>query len=814
VNVEQPAAPGVAAAEGGEHPAGPGRWLSLIGLVLVLAFAGVAWVQSRALGLLNDTVSYQGDSLVWSFYQLEAETLRLRQVLDDLADHPQASGLEAVRDRYELFVSRISLIDPHRTRAVLSDLPRQAEVLAALQAFVQHADPLLAEGEGGARAGDARVWRDLVHRLDWLAAPMRELALQVNQAVGEQVTRRNEAVRLQNRLAIGLTVFQSLLTLAFAVIVMRQIRALHQRHHRLEQLAQHLQEARADAEQASRAKSAFLANMSHELRTPFNGLLGMLSLLEATPLEAQQRAHLATARESGRHLLALLNDVLDISTLESGRLEVHPHDVDLRGLVHDVAALMGTHARAKGLPLHCEVAPEVPQTLRADGKRLKQILFNLLGNAIKFTPGGEVRLEVAVRPAAGGAPERLALQVSDTGIGMDAATLARLFQRFSQGDASIQRRYGGTGLGLEISRSLARLMGGDIEVDSAPGQGSRFTVTIALERVQALAEAAPPPSTAPVPAALSAEVLVTDDHPVNRSLMQAILQHLGHRVHLCENGAEAVEWLRQHRCDLVLMDVHMPVMDGLAATRAIRALPPPACDVPVIALTADAFDAARQRALEAGMNDFITKPVQVPVVVEVLRRFVPRLAAAEDSSPHATQPVLQPEPGPAPGLGPTPTVAVSAAVPAFMPVSSPASSPMITSPAPAAPRPRLRVRRGEIAEWLDLEAIAEICVTVGLEGYRSLLAGLLAESSPALDELLRALDPAADPAAIRGAAHKFKGAVASLGLKRLAATAKAWELASAEAPLEAGQREQAAQALRDGFQHTRALCLRVGYLLA
>jgi hypothetical protein len=460
------------------------------------------------------------------------------------------------------------------------------------------------------------------------------------------------------------------------------------------------------------------------------------------------------------------------------------------------------------------VAPEVPQTLRADGKRLKQILFNLLGNAIKFTPGGEVRLEVAVRPAAGGAPERLALQVSDTGIGMDAATLARLFQRFSQGDASIQRRYGGTGLGLEISRSLARLMGGDIEVDSAPGQGSRFTVTIALERVQALAEAAPPPSTAPVPAALSAEVLVTDDHPVNRSLMQAILQHLGHRVHLCENGAEAVEWLRQHRCDLVLMDVHMPVMDGLAATRAIRALPPPACDVPVIALTADAFDAARQRALEAGMNDFITKPVQVPVVVEVLRRFVPRLAAAEDSSPHATQPVLQPEPGPAPGLGPTPTVAVSAAVPAFMPVSSPASSPMITSPAPAAPRPRLRVRRGEIAEWLDLEAIAEICVTVGLEGYRSLLAGLLAESSPALDELLRALDPAADPAAIRGAAHKFKGAVASLGLKRLAATAKAWELASAEAPLEAGQREQAAQALRDGFQHTRALCLRVGYLLA
>ncbi|MCK6427151.1 MAG: response regulator [Burkholderiaceae bacterium] len=806
-------------AAAGPPSRGPAAWLSLIGLVLVAAFAGVAWVQSRSLGLLNETVAYQGDNLVWSFYQLETEALRLRSLADDLADRRSVSPDE-LRERYEIFVSRISLIEPHRTRQVLPDLPGQAEVLQQLEALVAHADPLLAE-DGGARVPDAPVWRDLAQRLEALTGPIRALSLQVNQAVAEQVTRRNDAVRQQSRIAIGLTVFQSLLTLVFAVIVVRQLRALHQRRRHLEQLAQHLQEARAEAEQASRAKSAFLANMSHELRTPFNGLLGMLSLIEASPLDAQQRAHLATARESGLHLLSILNDVLDLSTLESGRLEVSPGPVDLHRLLHDVVALMGGHARAKGLQLRFELAADVPRAVHADGKRLKQILFNLLGNAVKFTAAGEVALQVERLPRREGQAERLRLRVADTGIGMDAATLRQLFQRFSQGDAGIQRRYGGTGLGLEISRSLARLMGGDIEVASQPGAGSRFDVVVALHEMDEvalpaapalpmadaaaaaagrLAAGAPVPAPSPEPAgersgAAVLQVLVTDDHPVNRRLMQAILQRLGHEVHLCENGAEAVAWLREHRCDLVLMDVHMPVMDGLAATRAIRALPAPAGAVPIVALTADAFDAARQRALEAGMNDFMAKPVQVGMVEDLLRRHVPQAAAPARVTPGGAAPL--------PGES-TPTTA--AAVPAV---------PAEAAPAPVAPPPkpaRLRLKRGEVGEWLDLEGIAEICVAVGPDGYRSLLAGLLAEPSEALAELLQALQPQAEAAGMRAALHKFKGATASLGLKRLAATARHWEQQAAQGPLAAQPLEELSRLLREEFERSQALCRRLGYL--
>jgi len=261
-------------------------------------------------------------------------------------------------------------------------------------------------------------------------------------------------------------------------------------------------------------------------------------------------------------------------------------------------------------------------------------------------------------------------------------------------------------------------------------------------------------------------VLVVDDHPVNRQLMQAILDRLGHGCQLCDDGAQALAWLQGHGCDLVLMDLHMPVMDGLAATRAIRALPSPACDVPIVALTADVLDAARERARAAGMNDFLAKPVQFAVVEELLRRYAPRAA----DTPPATAPV-------------------AAAKPA-----------------------RLRFHRGEVVQWLDLEAIAEICIGVGLAGYRSLLAGLLGDDSQALTDLLQSLDPGADPAGVRAAAHTFKGAAASLGLKRLAATAAQWEQAAAAALLDVEQRARAMQQVSDDFHRTRALCQRIGYL--
>jgi hypothetical protein len=591
-------------------------------------------------------------------------------------------------------------------------------------------------------------------------------------------------------------VFQCLLILVFAVTVVRQMRALEQRRRVLEQLAQSLEEARIEAEQASRAKSAFLANMSHELRTPFNGLLGMMSLLDRSVLTTQQREYLGVARQSGEHLLTILNDVLDFSKLESGRLELLPQPVDLRQIVRDVEALMQGQARAKGLRLTVDVATDLQPLVQADAKRIKQILFNLLGNAIKFTDAGSVHLQMdqvdpaeSVAPAE--APRLTRLRVRDTGIGMDERTLARLFQRFSQGDSSIGRRFGGTGLGLEISRALARRMDGEITVTSHVGQGSEFTVVLALPVLEpgpdeAASDAGaipllPPPP--PVAAAMPAEpvreasrlrVLVTDDHPVNRQFMQALLACLGHEVLLASNGEEAVTIVRTQPCDLVLMDVHMPVMDGLAATRAIRALPVPVSRVPIVALTADAFAESRERVRQAGMDDFLAKPVQLHDVEEMLRRHFGARAVGH-------------VPGPA-----------TAAVPA--------------PPVPAAPAAgrRLRVRRGDAARVLDLALIADTCAVLSADNYRGLLAGFLRDESRTFSDLLELLDQGRFDDTCTAAAHRLKGAAATLGLQELASTAKALEQLD-KSTLTTESAQEWRTRLRDQWTLSRALLARLGW---
>jgi signal transduction histidine kinase/ActR/RegA family two-component response regulator len=648
-----------------------GRWYALAALLLVLLLGSVAWLQTRSLGLLNGAVLNEGDNLLWSFYQLDSEYLRLRELMRLLAveTDPVAVARDSAdaRERYEIFVSRISLIEPERMKRVVAEIDGQALLLQRLQAFVAQADPVFGGPDKVLAAAQSRA---LLARFEPLAEPLRQLVLAANHDFGEYANLRNEAVRDTNRISIALTVFQSLLTLVLAALLVRQLRSLERRKVDLEELAGNLQDARAGAEQASRAKSAFLATMSHELRTPFNGLLGMLSLLEVSQLDGEQTDQLRTARESGEHLLAILDDVLDVSRLDSGQIEIAAGPVELPRLLGDVDALMGPLAQARGLTLQVDVGPGLPSWVRSDGKRLKQIIYNLVGNAIKFTQVGAVRLHAGLAPPQHDKPRpELVLSVSDTGIGMDEATLARLFQRFSQGDNSIQRRFGGTGLGLEISRTLARLMGGDITVSSEPGHGSVFTLTLPLELISEVIPS-DPASCAQLPAlpdgrphaaerdvaptlqirtAADAEpllrldqppgagvpqlpttpaelrVLVCDDHPVNRKLMVALLRRLGLSATTCEHGAQALEQVQARPYDLVLMDMHMPVMDGLAATRAIRALGPVAAALRVVAVTADAFDDARLRALAAGMDDVVTKPLQLRDVQACLQRHFPAL---------------------------------------------------------------------------------------------------------------------------------------------------------------------------------------------
>lgn len=433
-----------------------------------------------------------------------------------------------------------------------------------------------------------------------------------------------------------------LVVLAIAALSWRRRVRLERRLQSLEALTGTLQRVHRDAEQASLARSAFLAGLSHELRTSLQGLLGMLSLLRETGLTAHQIDYLKTATASADQLLAILNDILDLSQLEAGHLSLAPAAVDLRGLLRDVEALMRPQAMARGIALHVDADPGVPARVMADASRVRQVLLNLVGNAIKFSDRGAVVLDVRRLMGEDGGPAMLEFLVTDDGIGMDEATLSRLFHRFQRADGSRARHPAGSGLGLEISRSLARLMGGDIDARSQLGVGTQMRFRLPLRD-------APPPVATTLAAADAVaapvqplRVLVAEDQPTHREFLAAVLQGMGHGTHFVADGEQAVAAVGDSRFDLVLMDLHMPRLDGITATRAIRALPDrQAATVPIVALTADAFDETRERCLVAGMNDFLAKPVSPQRLASLLRGLFGSAAAAEPAHE-------------APGLAPTP----------------------------------------------------------------------------------------------------------------------------------------------------------------
>jgi len=621
----------------------------LIGVVLALALAAVALVQVRQFALLKQSVVYQDDYVVLSLYQVEAEYLRLREYWVRAQYERDNFDRDALQLRYDIWVSRVGLLHNERTARLMVGNDDYVAPLAKMNDFIARADKVL--GPTSTRPLDVAALAALQPALDALGGPIHSMSLSASHHVSEQITERNAAVRQHNQVALALTVFLSLLVLVFGLMAMRQMRLLGERQRALVDLTAHLREAQRQAEAASEAKSVFLANMSHEIRTPFHGLLGMLSLLRDTGLNARQVDYLRTATESADHLLTILNDVLDMSLLESGRLTLSEEPVDLRDLLREVEALMRPQAQLKSLALHIDADPGVPEKVRADRTRVKQILFNLVNNAVKFSDRGVVVLDLH-RASDDEGREMLEFVVTDTGIGMDQITLDRLFKRFSQGDESRSRRHGGTGLGLEISRSLARLMGGDVTAKSVSGEGSSFSFRMPLQTLApAPRPALPHPAAAEgaLPGMGSLRVLVAEDHPVNRQYMAALLEGMGHQPFFAGNGLEAVQAIRERRFDIVLMDLHMPLLDGVGATLSIRALPDGAsATVPIIALTADAFAQTRERCLMAGMNDFLAKPVSPERLSAMLRRLfggagstdAPSSGLADAPAPEAAPVVL------------------------------------------------------------------------------------------------------------------------------------------------------------------------------
>jgi signal transduction histidine kinase/ActR/RegA family two-component response regulator len=505
--------------------------------------------------------------------------------------------------------------------AVLSQRDLQAEAL--VQAYIDHA-----EGRGALAFQELDAWRR-ANSAETEKAHARSVT-EISSALDSELrAKRDESRRLTEevRLSRSLARASVVIALLLGVLVAGGVAwALHQRR-----ASRRLKGAQEHAEAASKAKSAFLAVMSHELRTPLNGMLGLAQALRAGALTPEQREQVDLIMDSGDTLLVLLNDILDLSKIEAGKLEIAPTVGDL---VRTCARLVGGYqptAREKGVALTFKLESEAPGPLMFDGVRVRQCLTNLVSNALKFTTEGKVEVALACYPEEEGRV-RVRLRVADTGIGMNKATVAKLFRPFVQADASTTRNFGGTGLGLNITRRLVEMMRGEIRVESEAGRGSVFTIEMLVDAADAselpVSQAEAGENDVRFAALHGRRVLVVDDHPVNRRVIRLFLEPFECELVEAQNGQEALDVLEREPVDLILMDVNMPVMDGLEATRRLRG-DSRLARLPVIALTADVMSAQIKICLEAGCDAHVAKPIDLRNLLSVMDTCLARGVARE-----------------------------------------------------------------------------------------------------------------------------------------------------------------------------------------